>query len=397
MKHIHTLRRVLVALACLGLSAASISTGGARADDVGERPEPRRYDYSRFSDGPRRVPTPRGASLRRAEALGLGRFRTANLLLSEPPAGRWVEAARGGALEGLHWPVDGGRFGRGFGFTRRERRDLRHDGIDIVAPEGAVVRAVADGIVAYSDNGIRGFGNCVLVVHPNGWVSLYAHNSRNTVQAGWRVHKGERIGFVGATGIARGPHLHFELRERGRPIDAAHLFERESRVSTPAPGPRADASPADLGTIETARRLIRGDVDEALAARAGRVFSNLLWPARGGRLERGFEDGHHRGLDVGAEAGTAVRAAADGLVVYVGDELPGLGESVVLLHRNGWVTVYGSNDDVAVEVGQTVQRGEWIALVGESGAAEGAHLHFELHDRGAPRDPTGLLVQVPSE
>ena len=377
------------------------AVGDAAGGDDRETPR-RRWDYSRFSDGPRRVPTPRGASLERARALGLGTRRAASRLLAAPPHPRWVSAARGTVTDELEWPVEGGRFGRGFGFTRRERRNLRHEGIDIVAPEGAVVRAVADGIVAYSDNGIRGFGNCVILVHPNGLVSLYAHNARNTVQAGWRVVAGERIGFVGSTGISRGPHLHFELRRRGRPIDPATMLERPARHATaaspePAAAPEA-ATAAEAGTeahLALARTVLAGDIDGALLERTGRRFSSLLWPVKGGGVARAYEPRRHRGIDIAAEKGTPVRAAADGLVVYVGDALAGLGRSIVLLHRSGQVTVYGSNQNVAVEAGRTVRRGEWIAEVGDSGASEGPHLHFELHESGALRDPSPLLVHVP--
>ena len=90
-----------------------------------------------------------------------------------------------------------------------------------------------------------------------------------------------------------------------------------------------------------------------------------------------------------------MRAAADGLVIYAGDELPGLGRAVVLLHRNGWVTVYGSNRTLHVTAGDRVLRGEWIAEVGRTGASTGAHLHFEVHDAGSLMDPGPLLVQRP--
>ena len=381
-----------------GRAEADDDSGATAAEAEEERPEPsrRRWDYSRFSDGPRRVPTPRGASLERARTLGLGTRRAATRLLGAPPHPRWVAAARGTVPEKLEWPVEGGRFGRGFGFTRRVRQNLRHEGIDIVAPEGAVVRAVADGIVAYSDNGIRGFGNCVIIVHPNGLVSLYAHNSRNTVQAGWRVTKGERIGFVGSTGISRGPHLHFELRRNGRPIDPARMLERPLRRTEPDQREDGDQlTPRPLLDLSVARAVMAGDVDDALLERTGRRFSNLLWPVKGGAIERAYDAGRHRGVDIHAPKGTAVRAAADGLVVYVGDGLSGLGQSVVLLHRNGWVTVYGSNQNIAVVAGQTVRRGAWIAEIGDTGASDGAHLHFELHASGALSDPAPLLVQVP--
>ncbi len=190
----------------------------------------------RWMDGPRRVPSARGGSKIRAESLGLGTLEAARMLLRGHVEERWLKAAqwsgrrpRLGTERPLTWPVEGGHFGRGFGFTRRERPDLRHNGIDVGAPRGSVVRAADDGIVGYSDNGLHGFGNCILIVHASGLVSLYGHNDRNTVQAGWRVERGERIAFVGSTGLARGPHLHFELREAGRIIDPMLHLVRPSR------------------------------------------------------------------------------------------------------------------------------------------------------------------------
>lgn len=375
----------------------------------------RTHDYSRFSDGPKRVPRPRGASLRRAEALDLGTRDAAKHLLHDAPEPRWVRAARGRPPSTLHWPVDDGRFGRGFGYVRRSRPDLRHDGLDIVAPEKTEIRAVADGIVAYSDNGLRGFGNCLLIVHPNGWVSVYAHNYRNTVQAGWRVTRGERIGFVGRTGIARGPHLHFELRVDGRPVNPAPLFRRipnrGDRMFDPSSRPEPSAAleeaeaqqqealaslPHELGTVELARHVMAEPVAEEVREPLDlRWFRNLLWPLKGGELGRGFEPEGHRGIDMPAERGAPVRAAADGVVLFAGEGLSGLGEAVLLLHKNGWVTLYGGNGALHVEPGDRVLRGEWIAEVGARGRDEKPHLHFELHDEGALRDPAPLLMQVP--
>jgi murein DD-endopeptidase MepM/ murein hydrolase activator NlpD len=108
--------------------------------------------------------------------------------------------------------------------TRRVRTELPHNGVDIGAPEGAVVRAAADGLVVYSDNGLLGYGNCVMILHGGGMLTLYAHNQQTTVQAGWFVKRGERIGLVGKTGYAWGPHLHFELRDNGRLRDPIHKF-----------------------------------------------------------------------------------------------------------------------------------------------------------------------------
>jgi murein DD-endopeptidase MepM/ murein hydrolase activator NlpD len=164
-------------------------------------------------------------SLERARSLGLGTRACAMSVLHGAIDPRWTEAARGRSPSRLLWPVDEGRFGRGFGYVRTTRPDLIHRGVDVGAEEGEVVRAAADGIVVYSDNGVHGYGNVVIILHRNGWATLYAHNSRTTVQAGYRVRRGERIALVGHTGIAHGPHVHFELWDHGHAIDPVALFD----------------------------------------------------------------------------------------------------------------------------------------------------------------------------
>lgn len=185
----------------------------------------RRRHVFRWSDGPRRVPSPRGVSMQRAQELGLGTRECASRLLHGRPDEAWTRAARGRRPDRLLWPIDEGRWVRGFGYVRTTRPDLIHRGVDISAPVGTVVRAAADGIVAYSDNGIRGYGNLVMIVHANGWMTLYAHNARTTVQPGYRVRRGERIALVGTTGITHGPHVHFELWQNGHAVDPSTLFD----------------------------------------------------------------------------------------------------------------------------------------------------------------------------
>lgn len=163
--------------------------------------------------------------MERAQALGLGTRECASRLLHGPADPAWTQAARGRAPDRLLWPIDTGRWVRGYGYVRTTRPDLIHRGVDISAPVGTVVRAAADGIVAYSDNGVRGYGNVVMIVHRNGWMTLYAHNARTTVQPGYRVRRGERIALVGMTGITHGPHVHFELWQGGRAVDPGALFD----------------------------------------------------------------------------------------------------------------------------------------------------------------------------
>jgi murein DD-endopeptidase MepM/ murein hydrolase activator NlpD len=95
-----------------------------------------------------------------------------------------------------------------------------HTGDDLEAAWGDPIRAAADGVVVYAGpNG--GYGNCTIVDHGNQYATLYAHQSSIAVSVGDTVHAGEIIGAVGATGLATGPHLHFEIRVLGNPIDPA--------------------------------------------------------------------------------------------------------------------------------------------------------------------------------
>ncbi len=93
-----------------------------------------------------------------------------------------------------------------------------HDGVDIGAPEGTPVHAVAEGEVVYS-NQLRGYGNMVIVRHVGGIVSVYAHNQLNLVHEGQKVERGEVIAKVGSTGRVTGPHLHFEIRKNNAAQD----------------------------------------------------------------------------------------------------------------------------------------------------------------------------------
>lgn len=96
----------------------------------------------------------------------------------------------------------------------------RHDGIDIVAPKGTPIRAVDKGKVVYSDHGIPGYGNLIIIQHSSGINSVYAGNDRNYVHVDHVVGKGQVIGEVGETGReGGGPHLHFEIRKGSAPVD----------------------------------------------------------------------------------------------------------------------------------------------------------------------------------
>ena len=105
--------------------------------------------------------------------------------------------------------------GDGFG----PRGDAMHTGLDFAAPSGTPVAAAGRGCVSSAGYDAGGYGNLVVIQHRAGMTSWYAHLSRISVRPGTCVVAGNRIGRVGATGRATGPHLHFELRLRGAAVD----------------------------------------------------------------------------------------------------------------------------------------------------------------------------------
>lgn len=115
----------------------------------------------------------------------------------------------------LRWPVRAPRLSSRFG----TRWGKLHEGIDMAAPIGTPVLAAAAGTVIYAGDQVRGYGNMVVVRHPNDLVTVYAHNSLLLVHTGDEVTVGQEIARVGDTGRSTAPHLHFEVRRNETPQD----------------------------------------------------------------------------------------------------------------------------------------------------------------------------------
>lgn len=119
----------------------------------------------------------------------------------------------------------------------------------------------------------------------------------------------------------------------------------------------------------------------------------LQWPAPGA-LSSGFGSRggrFHGGVDISAERGAPIAAAADGLVIFSGRGPGGYGNMVMLDHGSSLITLYAHNERNLVRIGQRVRRGQTIALMGETGRASGTHLHFEVHQDGQLVDPLRWL------
>ena len=97
-------------------------------------------------------------------------------------------------------------------------------GINIEVPEGSSVKAAENGTVIYVGSGVEGYGNLVLIRHPNGYVSAYAHLQSMSVAKGAVVNRGDTIGAAGMTGSVTKPQLHFELRKGATPVDPVPLL-----------------------------------------------------------------------------------------------------------------------------------------------------------------------------
>lgn len=127
------------------------------------------------------------------------------------------------ATDNFTWPVPTHkRMSSGYG----GRWGKNHNGIDIPAPIGTKMVSVADGVVVYSDNGFTGFGNLTVIAHRYGLYSVYGHADKNFTKKGDKVKKGQLIANVGNTGKSTGPHLHFEMRWKGRALNPVGFFEK---------------------------------------------------------------------------------------------------------------------------------------------------------------------------
>ncbi|WP_162914287.1 murein hydrolase activator EnvC family protein [Taklimakanibacter lacteus] len=101
----------------------------------------------------------------------------------------------------------------------------RHEGIDILVPDGTEVRASFDGTVIYAGSEVPSFGNLVLIRHDGGWVTVYGHNKELFVNRGEDIKIGDVIARSGHSGYVARPQLHFEIRNGQVPVNPARYLE----------------------------------------------------------------------------------------------------------------------------------------------------------------------------
>lgn len=211
-------------------------------------------------------------------------------------------------LDGFVSPLDNKRVTSHYGYRARFGRN--HYGADMGLSVGDTVRAAFSGKVRIASYQARGYGNYVVIRHPNGLETVYGHLHRRIVTEGTVVQAGEPIGLGGNTGFSTAPHLHFEARFMGIPLNPEELFDLElgaphfdnytfnksdyrkavSHTHSYASSARQKAAgPSKKGNRQQTHRIRKGDTLSSIASRYGTTVKALqrLNPKLSGKLQAG--------------------------------------------------------------------------------------------------------------
>ena len=225
-------------LVAFSASAARLHGYLSRLDAVAERvAQSSRLDPAEFSFGD---PTPRGGPIEGT----VDRLEWAGLLADITALEEEIDLRHGKltllesflaekqlqeAVEPIGKPVRNGWISSTYGYRIHPisgRREF-HNGIDFAGKANTFVRAVASGVVTWS--GSRwGYGNMVEINHGSGYLTRYAHNKENLAALGQKVTKGEAIALLGSTGMSTGPHVHFEVIYKDKPVDPKKFIEKHN-------------------------------------------------------------------------------------------------------------------------------------------------------------------------
>lgn len=207
----------------------------------------------------------------------------------------------------------------------------------------------------------------------------------NNLRAPYRLRPGQRL-FLPKSDrralLANNPPAK-RIETRLRPPKPAKA--RARRQATRTKRVRRPHGTAQLRRVVRPRRIGKPP------ALSGRGFA---WPLRGrivrgyGRRGRGIRND---GINIAGRAGAIVRAAENGVVIYAGSDIAGLGEVLLIKHARGWVTAYAHNDALLVRRGRVVRRGQPIARVGTTGAVLRPQLHFQIRKGAQPINPLTKL------
>lgn len=202
----------------------------------------------------------------------------------------------------------------------------------------------------------------------------------NDLQPPYILRNGQRLLLPGASEVAS---MSLESRARAFQIDIDDLVTGSEPAIPPSAAP---AKP----TLSPAKPVPASKP----VAEPPRFAGRFDWPLSGAILQRfGPASGGRRndGINIAADRGDPVRAAADGVVAYAGSAISVYGGLILIKHGDGWITAYGHAEKLLVTRGQAVKRGDVIARAGATGSVNRPQLHFEIRDKRTPVDPLRYL------
>ena len=170
------------------------------------------------------------------------------------------------------------------------------------------------------------------------------------------------------------------------PVSAAASVPATSVPAASAPIAKAEVKTAQSSATAEAKTESRASDAKAVA---GDESVEWIWPGSG-KVIGTFNDASNKGVDISGSVGDPVLAAGPGRVVYVGSGLRGYGNLVIIKHNNNYLSAYAHNSEILVKEGQSVQKGQKIAALGQSDA-DRPKLHFEIRRQGKPVDPLKYL------
>jgi len=250
-----------------------------------------------------------------------------------------------------------------------------HEGIDLSTRKGNPVLATADGVV--KEAGIINEvsrGKIVRIKHGDIYETVYAHLSDIAVKKGDKIKRGDIIGKAGATGNSTVPHLHYEVKGTNKgfldPVDFINDYDFESRYLMDT---EDSNTPSIMPVLEN--ELVR------LTSGFGKRQHPIL------KVEK-----MHEGVDFALPVGKKVVATARGTINKVVRSDSGFGNYVSVDHSGLYQTFYAQLSEINVRSGQKVERGDVIALSGNSGTSTGPHLHYEVRNaHGKALDPLDFI------
>lgn len=176
----------------------------------------------------------------------------------------------------------------------------------------------------------------------------------------------------------------------GAPVVSAPVAD----LNKPSPAPKAMTTTVETPVAQPSVTAAPPQTPPAPAPSVAASPIDMKWPVQGPILSNFGPKGqglNNDGVNIGAPKGAPVVAAANGIVVYAGNEMKGFGNLVLIRHSGGWVTAYAHLDRTLVTKDAVVAQGDMIGTVGKTGNVPSPQLHFETRQEGKPVDPAGVI------